>query len=178
LIIEAKKQEIDNKELLSINDEIKNKREYKHNLLDYFVCILDNLDSSKSMHQEIGKYLGVSKHLLDKIHKTESGVWVRSKSEVIIANILYRSNIDFQYEEKLYYNETQWKEPDFTIRHKGKIWYWEHLGLLGSEKYEVSWAAKQNIYKNLGVYDQVIITKESAVLSSQVNELIRKIKME
>ncbi|OYQ63592.1 recombinase RecQ [Pseudanabaena sp. SR411] len=178
LIIEAKKQELDNQELLSINDEIRNKREYKHNLLDYLVYIFNNFDGSKSMHQEIGKYLGVSKHQLDKIHKTESGVWVRSKSEVIIANILHRSNIDFQYEEKLYYNETQWKEPDFTIRHKGKIWYWEHLGLLGSEKYEVSWAVKQNIYKNLGVYDQVIITKESAVLSNQVNELIKKIKME
>lgn len=178
LIIEAKKQELDDQELLLINDEIKNKREYKHNLLDYLVYILDNFDGSKSMHQEIGKYLGVSKHLLDKIHKTESGTWVRSKSEVIIANILYRSNIDFQYEEKLYYNETQWKEPDFTIRHKGKVWYWEHLGLLGNEQYEVSWQAKRNIYKNLGVDHQVIITKESAVLSNQANELIRKIKME
>jgi len=129
LIIEAKKQELDNQELLSINDEIKNKREYKHNLLDYLVYILDSFDGSKSMHQEIGNYLGVSKHQLGKIHQTESGVWVRSKSEVIIANILHRSNIDFQYEEKLYYNETQWKEPDFTIRHNGKVWYWEHLGL-------------------------------------------------
>jgi len=178
LIIEAKKQELDNQELLSINDEIKKKREYKHNLLDYLVYILDNFDASKSMHQEIGKYLGVNKHQLDRIHKTESGIWVRSKSEVIIANILYRSNIDFQYEEKLYYNETQWKEPDFTIRHNGKVWYWEHLGLLGNEQYEVDWQAKRNIYKNLGVDHQVIITKESAVLSNQVNELIRKIKLE
>lgn len=178
LIIEAKKQELDNQELLSINDEIKNKREYKHNLLDYLVYILDNFDGSKSMHQEIGNYLGVSKHQLGKIHQTESGVWVRSKSEVIIANILYRSNIDFQYEEKLYYNETQWKEPDFTIRHNGKVWYWEHLGLLGNEQYDESWQAKLNVYKELGVYDQLITTKESAVLSNQVNELIRKIKME
>lgn len=178
LIIEAKTQELDNQELLSINDEIKNKREYKHNLLDYLVYILDSFDGSKSMHQEIGNYLGVSKHQLGKIHQTESGVWVRSKSEVIIANILHRSNIDFQYEEKLYYNETQWKEPDFTIRHNGKVWYWEHLGLLGNEQYDESWQAKLNVYKELGVYDQLITTKESAVLSNQVNELIRKIKME
>ena len=128
------------------------------------------------MHQEIGRYLGVNKHLLNKIHQTESGIWVRSKSEVIIANILYRSSIDFQYEEKLYYNESQWNEPDFTIRHNGKTWYWEHLGLLGDEHYNENWQEKKQIFKDLGVWDNVITTKESAVLSNQANELIKKIK--
>jgi hypothetical protein len=41
----------------------------------------------------------------------------------------------------------------------------------------MSWQAKLNIYKNLGVEDQLIITKESAVLSNKVNEEIKKIKM-
>ena len=127
------------------------------------------------MHQEIGRYLGVNKHLLNKIHKTESGIWVRSKSEVIIANILYRSGIDFKYEEKLYYNSNQWKEPDFTISHNGKTWYWEHLGLLGDEQYNENWQEKKQIFKDLGVFDFVITTKESAVLSNQANELIKKI---
>jgi ATP-dependent DNA helicase RecQ len=178
LIINAKEKELTKEQLENISNETERKREYKHNLLDYLVYLLDNFDSSNSMHQEIGRYLGVNKHLLNKIHKTESGIWVRSKSEVIIANILYRSNIDFQYEEKLYYNTTQWKEPDFTIRHNGKVWYWEHLGLLGDEQYNENWQEKKQIFKDLGLFDNVITTKESAVLSNQANELIKRIKAE
>ncbi len=175
LIINATENELTDIQLESISNETARKREYKHNLLDYLVYLLDNFDNSNSMHQEIGRYLGVNKHLLNKIHKTESGIWVRSKSEVIIANILYRSNINFQYEEKLYYNESQWKEPDFTIRYNDKIWYWEHLGLLGDEQYNENWQEKKQIYKNLGIFDNVITTKESAVLSNQVNEIIKRI---
>lgn len=175
LIINATENELTDEQLNTISSETARKREYKHNLLDYLVYLLDNFDSSNSMHQEIGRYLGVNKHLLNKIHKTESGIWVRSKSEVIIANILYRSGIDFQYEEKLYYNSNQWKEPDFTIRHNGKTWYWEHLGLLGDEQYNENWQEKKQIFKDLGVFDFVITTKESAVLSNQANELIKKI---
>jgi ATP-dependent DNA helicase RecQ len=176
LIIEAKEEQLTDEQIKAISDEIESKREYKHNLLDYLVYLLDNFDISNSLHQEIGRYLGVSKHLLNKIHKTESGIWVRSKSEVIIANILHRSNIDFQYEEKLFYNDKQWKEPDFTIRHNGSVWYWEHLGLLGNEQYNESWQEKRKIYQELGIFDKVITTKESAVLSCQVNELIKRIK--
>lgn len=174
LIIKATETELTDEQLDNISKETARKREYKHNLLDYLVYLLDNFDSSISMHQEIGRYLGVNKHLLNKIHKTENGIWVRSKSEVIIANILYRSNIDFEYEEKLYYNSRQWKEPDFTIRHNGRTWYWEHLGLLGDEQYNENWQEKKQIFKDLGVFDNVITTKESAVLSNQVNELIKK----
>jgi len=176
LIINATEKELTDEQLENINNETARKREYKHNLLDYLVYLLDNFDASNSMHQEIGRYLGVNKHLLNKIHKTESGIWVRSKSEVIIANILYRSGIDFQYEEKLYYNGSQWKEPDFTIRHNGKTWFWEHLGLLGDEQYNENWQEKKQIFKDLRVWDNVITTKESAVLSNQANELIKKIK--
>lgn len=175
LIIEANENELTNEQLEEISKDIAHKREYKHNLLDYLVYLLDNFDDSKSVHQEIGMYLGVNKHLLGKIHKTENGIWVRSKSEVIIANILYRSNINFKYEEKLYYNKNQWIEPDFTVRNNSQIWFWEHLGLLGDEQYNEHWQEKKQIYKNLGVYDKVITTKESAVLSNQANELIKKI---
>jgi len=175
LIINATETQLTSEQLDNISKETTRKREYKHNLLDYLVYLLDNFDSSTSMHQEIGRYLGVNKHLLNKIHKTESGIWVRSKSEVIISNILFRSNIDFQYEEKLFYNSTQWKEPDFTIRHNGQTWYWEHLGLLGDEHYNENWQEKKQIFKDLGVFDNVITTKESAVLSNQANDLIKRI---
>jgi len=176
LIIKATETELTAEQIEEIDKEAARKREYKHNLLDYLVYLLDNFDSSQSLHQEIGRYLGVNKHLLGKIHKTENGIWVRSKSEVIIANILYRSGIEFQYEEKLYYNASQWIEPDFTIRHNGKTWFWEHLGLLGDEQYNENWQEKKQIFKNLGVFDCVITTTESAVLSDKANDLIKKIK--
>jgi ATP-dependent DNA helicase RecQ len=176
LIIKATETELTAEQIEEIDKEAARKREYKHNLLDYLVYLLDNFDSSQSLHQEIGRYLGVNKHLLGKIHKTENGIWVRSKSEVIIANILYRSGIEFQYEEKLYYNASQWIEPDFTIRHNGKTWFWEHLGLLGDEQYNENWQEKKQIFKDLGVFDCVITTTESAVLSDKANDLIKKIK--
>lgn len=175
LIIKPNEEELTSEQLENINNEAARKKEYKHNLLDYLVFLLDNYDNSNSIHQEIGRYLGVNKHLLFKIHKTENGIWVRSKSEVIIANILFRSDIDFEYEKKLFYNATQWKEPDFTIRHNGKTWFWEHLGLLGDEKYNEDWEEKKRIYKKLGVFDFVITTKESAILSSKANDEILKI---
>jgi ATP-dependent DNA helicase RecQ len=178
LIIDATEEELSNEQLDTIEKEIEVKREYKHNLLDYLVYLLDNFDSSPTMHQEIGRYLGVNKHLLNKIHQTENGIWVRSKSEVIIANILFRSNIEFEYEEKLYYGNGKWKEPDFTVRYNDKIWYWEHLGMLGDEKYNQHWQDKKKLYKEIGIYDQVLITKESAVLSNQTNELINQITTE
>lgn len=174
LIINAREKELTDAQFKEIELESNAKREYKHNLLDYLVYLLNNFDSSRSLHQEIGRYLGVNKHLLGKIHKTESGIWVRSKSEVIIANILHRSGINFEYEKKLFYTKNKWKEPDFTIEYKGKTWYWEHLGLLGDEQYNKDWAEKKEIYKQLGIWDYVIITKESAILSNQANEIIRR----
>lgn len=175
LIIKATETELTVEQIEEINKETTKKREYKHNLLDYLVYLFDNFESSQSLHQEIGKYLGVSKHLLGKIHKTENGIWVRSKSEVIIANILFRSGIEFQYEERLYYNENQWKEPDFTIKHNGKTWYLEHLGLLDNENYNENWQEKKQIYKDLGVFENVLTTTESPVLSSKVNDIINKL---
>lgn len=176
LIIEATEEELTETQLKNIESESNTKREYKHSLLDYLVYLLNNFDNSKSLHQEIGRYLGVNKHLLDKIHKTESGIWVRSKSEVIIANILFRSGIPFEYEEKLFYSSKKWKEPDFTIVYNNKTWYWEHLGLLGDEKYDNDWAEKKVIYEKMGIISQLITTKESAVLSNIVNEKINLIK--
>jgi len=176
LIIEAHNKELNDNQKQLIETETEEKRNYKHDLLDYLVYLLDNYNSSKSLHQEIGRYLGVNKHLLGKIHQTESGDWVRSKSEVIIANILYRSKIPFAYEEKLFYAKGKWKEPDFTIHLDNKTWYWEHLGLLGDEDYNDDWQDKKRIYKDIGVLEKVITTKESAVLSNHANEVIKKIK--
>lgn len=183
LIIEATEQELTEDQVRTIEAETSEKKAYKHNLLDYLVYLLDNYDNttpgqreskSVALHQEIGRYLGVNKHSLGKIYQTEkTEVWVRSKSEILIANILYRSSIPFEYEEKLFYQSGKWKEPDFTITYNGKKWYWEHLGFLGEDWYDEDWAEKKEIYQRLGIMQSVITTKESSVLSMQVNEKIK-----
>lgn len=185
LIIKASEKVLSEEQIRAIEMETLEKRAYKHNLLDYLVYLLDNYDittpfqretKSVALHQEIGRYLGVNKHSLGKIYQTErSDVWVRSKSEIIIANILYRSSIPFEYEEKLFYEPGKWKEPDFTITYNGKKWYWEHLGLLGGEEYDEDWAEKKEIYQRLGIMESVITTKESSVLSAQVNDKLKAI---
>ncbi|MDI6402380.1 RecQ family ATP-dependent DNA helicase, partial [Balneolaceae bacterium ANBcel3] len=69
LIINAVVSHLTNEQLSEIEDEIQSKKKYKHDLLDILVALLDNYDWSKSLHQEIGRYLGVPKHLLGKIHE-------------------------------------------------------------------------------------------------------------
>lgn len=65
-------------------------------------------------------------------YETEQGDIVRSKSEVIIANILYqhKNDIIYKYEKPLEIIENGWRKtiyPDFTIMnvHTGKVVYWE-----------------------------------------------------
>lgn len=172
LIIRSFEEYLTNIQIEEIENEVNYKKEYKHNLLDYLVYILSNYEDSVKLHQEIGRYLGVPKHSLNKIYTTESNDIVRSKSEVIIANILYRSGIQFKYEEKLYYNDSQWIEPDFTIDYNGVKYYWEHLGMLGDEEYDSYWAWKKKLYKSLNI-DNLITTQESCVLSDIVNHKIK-----
>ena len=75
-------------------------------------------------------------------YETERGDVVRSKSEVIIANILYqnREHILYKYERPLEIVENGRKKtiyPDFTIINKntGKITYWEHAGRMDDPYY-------------------------------------------
>lgn len=178
LVLRADAKQLTEDQMSEIETEIQKKKEYKHEVLDMLVALLDNYDWSKSMHQEIGRYLGFPKHQLGKIHETEQGEKVRSKSEVIIANILYRSGVDYEYEKKLEYAPGKWKEPDFTITTKGGEWYWEHLGLLGVQDYDEGWIQKKEIYESIGIMDRVIKTHESGALSEMANDKVRQLNTE
>ncbi len=75
-------------------------------------------------------------------YETEQGDMVRSKSEVIIANILYRNRKDilYKYEKPLEVMENGRQKtiyPDFTIlnKHTGKVTYWEHAGRMDDSHY-------------------------------------------
>jgi hypothetical protein len=64
-----------------------------------------------------------------KIHQSLASVMVRSKSEVIIANMLAERNIPFRYEIPLQAPDGTFYLPDFTITWNGERWYWEQLGI-------------------------------------------------
>ena len=82
------------------------------------------------------------------IHVTASGGAVRSKSEVIIANLLHARQIRYHYEAPLEMDGVT-KYPDFTIEDDdaGKTYYWEHCGMLGNRAYRRRWEEKLAWYR-------------------------------
>ncbi len=86
-------------------------------------------------------------------YETEQGDVVRSKSEVIIANILYQKQKDilYKYERPLEIVEkgrTKTIYPDFTIlnKHTGSVTYWEHAGRMDDPYYANEFVLKMNAY--------------------------------
>lgn len=69
-------------------------------------------------------------------HKTIKGDMVRSKSEAIIANMLYNMKIPYHYEEKLFLGQEP-VAPDFKIavRSEGRFKLLEHCGMMGTPRY-------------------------------------------
>lgn len=176
IVLEVNDTEIDEKSMSSMLKDVEEKRKYKHELLDYFLYLLDENKDSLHLHQEIALYLGMDKHQLKRIHKAADGTMVRSKSEVIICNLLFENHIAYEYEKKLYYEPNKHIEPDFSIETpSGKEIYWEHVGLLGSEQYDENWIKKLDIYEKF-YPGQMKKTYESGNLSNDAIKLINSIK--
>lgn len=111
-----------------------------------------------------------------KIYSTLTDYFVRSKSEVIIANMLFESGIDsIQYEEPLFASDGTFYLPDFTIQWKGRTLYWEHLGMLEKDNYRKHWEQKEKWYTKF-FPGQLVTTVEGSDLSIQAKSLIQKIK--
>ncbi len=89
------------------------------------------------------------------IHRTEKGHLVRSKSELVIANMLYRMDIDYEYERVCEGSiESGRMRPDFSfITPDGDLIIWEHLGLLDRMDYKQGWEWKRNWYEINGFID-------------------------
>lgn len=119
------------------------------------------------------------------IHRTARGEAVRSKSEVIIANLLDAAGVDYRYEEKLEIGGVT-KLPDFTIDDDdtGVKYYWEHLGMLPDERYRRRWNDKLKWLRGHGIVPReegggeagtLIVTRDSddgGIDSEAVSKLI------
>lgn len=175
LIVDVKSPGIDDDAMGVVLADIAEKRAYKYGLLDYFISLLENFEDSLHLHQDIAYYLGTDKHQLKRIHQTADGNYVRSKSEVIISNLLYQYQVEYRYEEKLTYGEDgSCIEPDFTLYlADGQILYWEHIGMLGQEQYDANWLKKLDIYETY-FPKQLIKTYESGALSKEAERQIKQ----
>ena len=96
---------------------------------------------------------------------TRQGVCVRSKSELIIANMLDRHGLQYYYELPLETGPDVWAFPDFTVVDvsRRRLVYWEHFGLTDDFGYSSKMAAKLNAYERIGIFpgDNLIMTMES-----------------
>lgn len=107
-------------------------------------------------------YYEESRQFLSKQHEK-----MRSKSETIIANLLYDHNIPYLYEKPLLLNGHYGKPiyPDFTLmdfERRTEI-YWEHLGLLDDRSYRENAIKKIRLYEDNDIFpgDRLIITAET-----------------
>jgi hypothetical protein len=102
---------------------------------------------------------------------TLSQYYVRSKSEMNIANILSLKQIPFEYETPLFASNGTMYLPDFTIKHKGKTYYWEHIGRLDLPDYEKHWNEKKSWYDKF-FHNQLITTFEGDNQSKDIEKII------
>ena len=112
-------------------------------------CRLTNLFGSPTPIEFKGQFLEEK-----LIHNTTRGELVRSKSEVIIANLLAARDIDYEYEQQLTIGGVpRDKFPDFTIEDDdtGVKYIWEHLGMLGDHGYKRRWTEKERWYRENGI---------------------------
>ena len=111
---------------------------------------------------------------------------MRSKSEVIIADLLYAKGIDYAYERPFYGKEGSRRVPDFTIEdaETGATVYWEHLGLLTDPTYRQRWERKQEWYAKQGIVEgggsagRLVITKDDlrgGINSAEIEQVIGEV---
>ena len=96
---------------------------------------------------------------------TRNGEVVRSKSEMIIADLLLELGIPYVYECPLTVNGRT-IYPDFTILNvrTREVWYWEHRGRMDKEDYIDDILRKSRDYANAGIFPgyKLVFTEETA----------------
>ena len=119
-------------------------------------------------------------HLENLNIKGTGGKYLRSKSEAMIDKILNNVGVPFRYEEKLVLGDAVFY-PDFTIKHPrtGKIYYWEHFGMMDNSEYVNRACQKIKIYCNCGIIPSVNLiltyeTKEHPFDMDSAEQIVRE----
>lgn len=112
------------------------------------------------------------------IHKTMEGDMVRSKSEVILADILYQRKIPYHYEERLLLGNKE-IAPDFKIavRSENCFKFLEHCGMLNNPGYcdSLVWKMRQYMQYGYVPWKDVIFTfdnMDGSIDTMTINRII------
>ena len=150
-----------------------------------FVKPLQVSVKQKIIQWEVEVYEKNTKYSENLKFETDQGELVRSKSEVIIANLLYQNqnHILYKYERPLEMTiegRSKIVYPDFTILSKrtGKIIYWEHAGRMDDPYYVNDFVKKMNTYVTNGLLPgkDVILTYETQNNPLEISAVKRMIK--
>lgn len=113
----------------------------------------------------------------NKKFRTLTGIYVRSKSEKIIADTLTAYQIPYRYEAALYLDYTIY--PDFTLRHPetGDNYYYEHFGMVDNSDYRRKMLDKIDMYMRHGIFDLLytIETKDRPITVEQIDFALQPI---
>lgn len=116
----------------------------------------------------------------EKDQVTARGLWVRSKSEVIIAEKLDIFDVPYRYEQIIRINGRKYA-PDFTVLTKTGIIYWEHCGKVNDPKYMKRHRWRLAVYESAGIvpWKNLIVTydDERGGIDSRIieSEIVNKL---
>lgn len=109
-----------------------------------------------------------------------SGLRVRSKSEILIANLLEKMEIPFLYEMPLFLPTYGTVRPDFTLIDvkRRRLVYFEHFGMMDDYSYRNNAVAKIQAYEAAGYYlgDKLFVSEESSKCPLNIKVLERKLR--
>lgn len=119
-------------------------------------------------------------HSEEQVYPTKKNELVRSKSEVLLADMYYDMGIPYRYEAELCLKNGKKKYPDFTIldiRNRTVI-YHEHLGMLDKEEYRQNNLRKIEEYRKDGIFlgKNLIVTYEAEGVYLNINEVKEMIR--
>lgn len=140
----------------------------------------DDDNGENNTFHENSSDTGAAIHPKGLKYVTLNGTLVRSKSEVIIANILSERRIPFSYELPLRIGNIDYV-PDFTVRNvrTGQTFVWEHFGMMDKPGYLQNTLTKMNIFLNNGYIPNINLittfeTEEHGLDSRYVDSLVNQ----
>ena len=130
--------------------------------------IVTPIEKSKEEYLKEWKAITFSGKAIDPeatTFQSAAGEKMRSKSEVLIADLLHRLNIPYFYEKPLALKGLGIVHPDFTLldlENRQEI-YWEHLGMLDDPTYLGRALSKISTYIRNGIFpgDRLLLTYET-----------------
>ncbi|MBQ3392744.1 MAG: hypothetical protein IJG52_04945 [Lachnospiraceae bacterium] len=106
---------------------------------------------------------------------TDRGLRVRSKSEMIIANILDKEGIPYRYEYPIHLKGYGMIHPDFMVLNVRlrKVFLWEHLGMMDDPEYAGRAIQRIAAYNQNRVYqgENLILTCETQNIPINVRQI-------